>query len=113
MKWEEVLKTHRSWRGVAVRGGQVVSLLCNQHKDGDYGDAIFADRIDYVMPNDALVADRGALQKMVGSGLSVHVFEKLGVNAWKAHGKWVVTTMVPRDGATVFELRPYVQGGEV
>lgn len=110
MKWEEVLKTHRSWRGVAVRGGKVVSLLCNQHKDGDYGDAIFEDRIGYVMPNDALLADRKALEAMIGADSPIHVFEKLGVNSWRDHGEWVVIKLIAGDQVSVFELRRPVGG---
>jgi hypothetical protein len=82
-----------------------VSLLCNQHKDGEYGDAIFADRIEYVMPKDGLVADRRALEKMVGTSDTLHVFEKLGVNAWKPHGEWVVARMAPSETLTLFELK--------
>ena len=89
---------------MSVRGGKVVSLLCNQHKDGDYGDAIFPDRIEYVIPDGALKADRKALEKMVGSDVPLHVFEKLGVNSWEPHGEWVVVRLARIDGAAVFEL---------
>ena len=104
IKWDAVLKTHHSWRGGADRGGKVASLLCNQHKDAEHGDAIFADRIEYVKPNNSLIAERRALQEMVETGNTLHVFEKPGVNSWKPHGEWVVANMAKEEVVTLFEL---------
>ena len=83
----------------------MASLLCNQQKDGEYGDAVLDDRIEYVMPNDTLKGERRVLEEMVGTTDAFYVFEKLGVNAWKSHGRWVVARMTPRIDVTVFELR--------
>lgn len=107
IKWKEVARTHGSWRGVSMKEGRVVSILCSQHKDGGVPDTIREDKIEYAIPTTTnyLARERKALEAMIGSGFSVHVFEKLGRNAWEDHGLWIVKEKQQKKSVDLFILK--------
>jgi hypothetical protein len=106
LTWEDVNETHRAWTGIYASGGQVISLLCNQSKNGSYSDQVFEDRIHYLVTRKTLPAGARALTNMVGSSTPVRVFEKLGVNQWKDLGLWLVDDVREEHSSLAFILRP-------
>jgi hypothetical protein len=105
MTWAEVQKIHTSQRGILVKGGRVVSLLCNQAKDAVYADEVHDDEIKYRVTSSTPSADVNALKKMAGQPSEVHVFEKLGVNKWRPHGKWCVQQFCQEGEGITFSLK--------
>lgn len=105
LTWQEVVETHRSWRGISASEGKVTSLLCNQAKEGGYSDVVHEDRIEYRVTATTLPADVRALVGMVGHPSPVRVFEKLGVNRWSDLGEWFVVDLERTGHAMTFILR--------
>ncbi len=107
LRWSDVVPIHRSWRGVSVIEGKVVSLLCNQRKEGGYSDRVGLDELEYRVTANTLPEDVRALLAAVADGVVARVWEKLGTNQWRDLGNWRMLEV--RDGgggALVFVLRP-------
>ncbi len=105
LTWQEVVETHRSWRGISAASGRVTSLLCNQAKDGGYSDVVTDDYIEYRVTAATLASDVRALVAMVGQPGRVRVFEKLAVNQWSDLGDWLLADVERTEGAMTFILR--------
>jgi hypothetical protein len=106
MTWSEVQGVHRTQKGIYMREGSVISLLCNQTKDAKYADEVHDDMIKYRVTSSTPQVGVRSLEAMVGCGQTLHVFEKLGVNQWFDHGLWCVAESHQQDMWTkTFVLR--------
>lgn len=106
MKWSEVQLVHRTQKGIYMRGGRVVSLLCSQAKDAKYADEIGDDFIKYRVTSSTPQTGVNSLEAMAGTPNTLHVFEKLGVNHWFDHGLWRVAESHRQDAwSKTFVLR--------
>ena len=101
LTWDQVVDVHRSWNGISTEGGMARSLLCNQHKDGQYGDCFREDGLTYFVGTTTQATEVRALIRAVEAGKAVRVFEKLGVNRWVDHGNWRGVSIGSPDAAGV------------
>ena len=104
ISWSEVFAIHGSRSGISTRQGRVISLLCNQHKAGEYADEVQPDRIFYRVTSQTQSRGVDALKRMVSSTDHVRVFEKLGVNRWLDHGDWIIENGAPESDGWLFLL---------
>lgn len=88
MTWTEVAAIHRSWAGIAVVNGVPASILCNAQKAGPFPDVISEGRLVYYVNGPSKTHGAQRLLASVGSGSSVRVFQKLGMNDWRDLGAW-------------------------
>ncbi len=88
LRWNEVAKVHGTVAGISVRGGVVVSLLCNQQKAGPYPDRIEGDTLTYYVGRRTQAHGVERLFELVAAPRPITVFEKLGVNRWLNLGVW-------------------------
>ncbi len=87
--------------------GSVISLLCNQNKEGGYSDRVRDDQIEYRVTARTLPEDVRALMRGVDQGLAVRVFEKLAVNQWRDLKSWkLIEVRDEGGGAIAFLLHP-------
>jgi hypothetical protein len=105
LTWSDVVAFHAVQAGISTRNGKVCSILCNQSKDGEYADEVRADAIFYRVTPSTNAASVEALKRMVGSGESVRVYEKLGVNRWLDHSSWLVADSAPEGDGLLFLLK--------
>jgi hypothetical protein len=103
--WKEVVATHGSQAGIATKGSVVRSLLANQAKEGSYADEIREDTIFYRVTDRTNPTSVQCLREMVGTVQQIHVFEKLGKNRWRDHGKWIAADAAEEEGGTLFLLK--------
>jgi hypothetical protein len=89
LKWSVVGKIHRTVRGMAVREGRLVSLLCNQQKAGPYPDRIADGRLTYFLGRRSGPYRIERMIEFAEESTTVRVFEKLGKNRWLDLGEWV------------------------
>lgn len=106
MRWSEVQAIHSSQRGILVKNGLVVSLLCNQAKDAVYADEVHETEIRYRVTSSTPASDVRALKAMARTHAALNVFEKRGVNDWISHGLWEVIESFPEGEGTTFILHP-------
>jgi hypothetical protein len=104
LDWKTVYQFHRSLSGIATKGGDVFSLLCNQNKAGEYADEVFPDRLLYRVTSQTQQRLVEGLRRAVGSGKPVRVFEKVGVNRWKDLSHWVIVQVEPESDGWLFLL---------
>lgn len=88
LEWIDVAKVHQTVEGISVHEGRVRSILCNPGKGGRYPDKVEAERIVYYVNGNTPQKGISALVGMVGTTVSIRVFEKLGVNRWRDLGEW-------------------------
>ena len=96
--WLEVSQIHRSRNGIYQHRGTLVSLLtdfgrinpCYPDFHGDSTDVIHYTGAGR-RGNQKLDAANQAMLDSIGSGHSVPLFSKLGVNQWEYLGEWRVT----------------------
>lgn len=86
--WSEVAKIHKTWKGVFVENGSALSLLCNPHDHGQYGDDATQEEIVYRVPHRSHAADIRALLRSMSSRRPLRVFEKVAINQWVDRGEW-------------------------
>ena len=110
--WKTVYEFHKSLSGIATKGGEVFSLLCNQNKAGEYADEVFPDRLHYRVTSQTQKRVVEALKRAVGSDKPVRVFEKVGVNRWKDLSNWVLVQVEPESDGWLFLLRRPAEGPE-
>ena len=110
--WKTVYQFHKSVSGIATKGGEVFSLLCNQNKAGEYADEVFPDRLHYRVTSQTQKGVVEALKSAVGSGKPVRVFEKVGVNRWKDLSNWVIAQAEPESDGLLFLLKRPTKGTE-
>jgi hypothetical protein len=105
LDWKTVYQFHKSLSGIATKGGEVFSLLCNQNKAGEYADEVFPDRLLYRVTSQTQQRVVSALRDAVGTGKPVRVFEKVGVNRWKDLANWVIVEVEPESDGWLFLLK--------
>ncbi len=105
LTWAAVSTIHRSRNGIYQSHGRLISLLTdfgriNPCYPDFHGET--QETIHYTgsgrRGNQKLDAANQALHEAIRSGVSVPLFNKLGVNRWQYLGQWLVA-----DGAYVFE----------
>lgn len=106
--WVEVGNVHKTVAGIYVKGGKVVSLLCNPKPSGPYRNVITESRIEYRVDSRTQNAGVKALIAAVEKKLPITVFEKVDVNAWRNLGEWTPTKFQDEreKGAMAFFLSP-------
>jgi len=103
--WEQVSLIHPVRNGICQRNGRLVSLLTDFGRINpcypDFHGAT-TDTIHYTgsgrRGNQKLDVKNRSLLDAIGSGHSVPLFNKLGVNRWEFLGRWRVT-----DGGYIFD----------
>lgn len=106
--WVEVGDIHKTVAGIYVKGGKVVSLLCNPKPTGPYRNVITENRIEYRVDSRTQNAGVKALLSAAEKMQPFVVFEKVDVNAWRNLGCWVTTSVSneKENGAKAFCLKP-------
>jgi hypothetical protein len=110
LDWKTVYQFHKSLSGIATRGGEAFSLLCNQNKAGEYADEVYPDRLLYRVTSQTQHRVVLALKNAVGSRKPVRVFEKVGVNRWKDLAEWAIVQVEPESDGWLFLLKPWAKG---
>ena len=103
MSWSEVVAIHNAQSGISTKEGKVLSVLCNQAKEG-YADEVRGDAIFYRVTSSTNQKSVAAMRRMAGLNQTIQVFEKLGVNQWVDHGNWFVRDCAPEEGGEVFHF---------
>ena len=93
--WNEVSEIHRSRNGIYQRRGKLVSLLTDFGKINPCYPDFHGDTRDVIhytgsgrRGNQKLDPANRALLDAIESGISVPLFNKLGVNRWEFMGYW-------------------------
>lgn len=95
--WSEVASVHRSRNGIYQKNGRLISLLtdfgrinpCYPDFHGDSRDVIHYTGSGR-RGDQKLDAANRALSDAIQTGISVPLFNKLGVNRWEFLGYWTV-----------------------
>jgi len=87
--WIEVGDIHKTVAGIYVKGGKVISLLCNPKPTGPYRNVITETRIEYRVDSRTQNAGVKALIAALEKKLPLVIFEKIDVNAWRNLGEWI------------------------
>lgn len=106
--WVEVGDIHKTVAGIYVKGGKVVSLLCNPKPSGPYRNVITESRIEYRVDSRTQNAGVKALIAAVEKKQPLVVFEKVDVNAWRNLGEWLPFSVSEEKekGSKAFILKP-------
>ena len=105
ISWQEVVKKHQTISGVNFKNGIVNSLICGINKNDLYPNKIEKDKTIYYVGPSRQKAGINALLRSMEKGNTFMVFEKLGVDRWRALGEFKVSShKKERGGRIVFRL---------
>jgi hypothetical protein len=103
VRWEEVFEHHRSFKGVYIREGRVVSVLAGSTSHPDLLDG---DTVNYSMPDSHGYGwMRNCMENAIADGIQVTVFSKLKKNEWVNLGLHTVISVDRAANEWVFCLK--------
>lgn len=108
MRFTDVAAVHKTIRGIFLRDGVAVSLLCNAGRTRKYPNLINEDHIEYFVGPTTPPSDVAGLKMALSTQSPLRVFSKVASNLWDDLGLFVVETASLADtlGWQKFVLRP-------